>query len=105
MDIVTHANTLPWLIDPAGFLTLLEYLLEAVALSLFAVLLYAGLHRLLAHPEAREKQPGVRQQAASVSNAAPVKVEDFARFIQWRNDDMGVTSMTYQQQEQISHEA
>lgn len=49
MGLIAHANIMPWSVDPGFFVSLFAYLLDAVALSIAAGVIYAltrGLLRL-----------------------------------------------------------
>jgi hypothetical protein len=105
MDILTHANTLPWLIDPAGFLTLLNYSLDALALSLLSLLLYAGLHRLLSHPVRLEEAPSLGVRNPLKSGVFPPKADKAFLSDQPTKGVSGTFSMTNHRQEPLSHEA
>lgn len=53
MNILTHTATIPWQVGPGFFMTLAAYLLDAVAVTATAFVLYALLHRMLSHGERR----------------------------------------------------
>ncbi len=50
MSLISHANTLPWLVQPGFFMTLTLLLINGLAAITVVTLLYRILHRLLAHP-------------------------------------------------------
>jgi len=66
MDLVTHANTIPWLVEPGFFVAMIAYLIDAVALLLVAGVVYALLHRLLAHGEDRHPAEEAGKQTQKV---------------------------------------
>ncbi len=49
MDTISHANVIPWLIDPGYLLQVVELAMFAVASVALAGLVYAGLYRLLSN--------------------------------------------------------
>jgi hypothetical protein len=49
MDIVSHANTLPWQVDTTFFMQLINQAISAVISLTITGLAYAGLHRLLSN--------------------------------------------------------
>lgn len=49
MEIIAHANVLPWQVDMAFLMRLMEQALLAVALLATIGLVYAQLHRLLSN--------------------------------------------------------
>jgi hypothetical protein len=50
MEIISHANALPWQIGTTFFMQLINQAISAVALLTITGLAYAGLHRLLSNP-------------------------------------------------------
>jgi hypothetical protein len=49
VELVQHANVLPWSVDTAFFMQLAAQIARAVALLAFVGLVYAGLYRLLSN--------------------------------------------------------
>jgi hypothetical protein len=51
MDLVTHSNTIPWLVDPGFFITLIAYMLDATAVTIVVGVVYALLRGVLSHDD------------------------------------------------------
>ena len=49
MEIISHANVMPWMVEPSFFLQLCLQAMMAALLLAFVGLLYAGLRRLLSN--------------------------------------------------------
>ncbi|MET0065060.1 MAG: hypothetical protein ABW076_01815 [Candidatus Thiodiazotropha sp.] len=82
MTLISHANTMPWLVQPGFFMTLTMLLLNGLVAISVVTLLYRILHRLLSHQEAGHTslqhtggiggtsgQPPLRDDAFSPSQA------------------------------------
>ncbi|MET0029407.1 MAG: hypothetical protein ABW101_17380 [Candidatus Thiodiazotropha sp.] len=50
MSLISHANSLPWLVQPGFFMTLTRLLVNGLFAITAVSLLYRILHRLLSHP-------------------------------------------------------
>lgn len=70
MDLVTHANTIPWLVQPGFFVSMIAYLLDAIALLIVAGIGYALLHGSLSHGDDLRLQ----QNPAEVAGKQTLKV-------------------------------
>ncbi len=51
MTLISHANTLPWLVEPGFFMTLTMLLIDALCAITVVTLLYRILYRLLSHAD------------------------------------------------------
>ena len=102
MDIVTHANTLPWLIGPQDFMSLISYALDGLALSLLLGLLYAGLHRLISPRTGRtgDRQP----QSASPFDAELISAAHSIDMKRQRKRPSETRPMASRLEERITHE-
>jgi hypothetical protein len=102
MDIVTHANTLPWLIGPQDFMSLISYALDGLALSLLLGLLYAGLHRLISPRTGRtdDRQP----QSVSPFDAELISAAHSIDMKRQRKRPSETRPMASRLEERITHE-
>lgn len=67
MDITSHVNIAPWLIDPGHLLYLVELGIVAVIMLTLSGLAYAGLYHLLSNPGSRPA--GAKQRSGSCETA------------------------------------
>jgi len=105
MDIVTHANTIPWLIDAQGFMTLMSYLIGAVVISTISGLLYAGLYRLLRNHNSLEDQQPDQLTGPTLSDDMTRREEGSSQYRQHISDEQRARFVTDHSQEKIFHEA
>ncbi len=103
MDIVAHANTLPWLIGPQDFMSLISYALDGLALSLLLGVLYAGLHRLMSPRASRADDR--QQQSAPTFDAGPISATHSIEMNRQRRRPSETRPITSRLQERINHEA
>lgn len=76
MELIQHAQALPWSVDAAFFWQLTAIIAQAVGLLLSAGLLYAGLHRLLSNRgpmEAGCSSPTTAHDTGSCASAGGVQ--------------------------------
>jgi hypothetical protein len=70
LDTISHANVIPWLIDPSYLLQLVELAMLAVTSVTLAGLVYAGLHSLLSN------RPGLLSVFSGGSLAPKASIEE-----------------------------
>jgi hypothetical protein len=51
MTLISHANTIPWLVEPGFFMTLTMLLINALCAITVVTLIYRVLYRLLSHAQ------------------------------------------------------
>ncbi len=51
MTLISHANTMPWLVEPGFFMTLTMLLINALCAITVVTLIYRILYRLLSHAQ------------------------------------------------------